>query len=148
MRTTEPIDATLARIETGETMTREALLALAESPDILAAGMLADAQRRLVHGRRVTYLRLAERDVAATGAPPIEPAAGELRLTGSAATLDDAVESIAVARAQVSDRTLSALSWADVVRLADHHGQTVGAVLEALRAAGLDALGEVAIDGV
>lgn len=148
MRTTETIDAALERIEAGQTLTREAVLALADSPDILAAGMLADAQKRAIHGGRVTYLRLAERDIAVSDAPAIEPSAGELRLTGAPATLDDAVASIASARAHAPDHALSAFSWSDVVRLADRHGQHVESVLRALRAPGLDALGEIAIDGV
>lgn len=148
MRPTETIDETLERIEAGEALTREALLGLADAPDILAAGMLADAQKRTIHGGRVTYLRLAERDVALSDAVPVEPAAGELRLTGAPATLEDAVASIAMARAHAPDLTLSGFSWSDVVRLADHRAERVESVLRALRASGLDALGEIAIDGV
>ena len=148
MKSTDAIDAALERIEAGEALTQEALRDLAESPDILTAGMLADAQKRVAHGRRVTYLRLAERDLADVTTPAVEPAAGELRLTGSPSTIDDAVRAIEAARVQVGDRTLSAFSWSDVVRLAGQHGQPIELVLRALRAGGLDALGEVAIDGV
>jgi hypothetical protein len=147
MKTTDAIDAALERIEAGEPLPREALGDLAASPDILAAGMLADAQKRVAHGRQVTYLRLAERDVAGTAAE-IEPAAGELRLTGSPATVDDAVAAIESARALVGERTLSGFSWSDVVRLAGLQGQPIEVVLKTLRAGGLDALGEIAIDEV
>jgi len=146
--TTDIIDAALERIGSGEALTQEVLRDLANSPDILAAGMLADAQKRAVHGRQVTYLRLAEHDIAGGTTPAVEPAAGELRLTGSPATLDDAVAAIESARVQAADRTLSAFSWSDVVRLAGRHRQPVESVLRALRAGGLDALGDVAIDGV
>jgi aminodeoxyfutalosine synthase len=109
---------------------------------------LADAQKRALHGRQVTYLRLAAREIGGGTTVAVEPAAGELRLTGSPSSIDDAVAAIESARVQVADRTLSAFSWSDVVRLAGQHGQPIEFVLRALRAGGLDALGEVAIDGV
>ena len=63
------VDKALERIEAGATLTRAELLELADSPDILAAGMLADAQRRVRHGSTVTYLRVATCAVDAAGLP-------------------------------------------------------------------------------
>jgi hypothetical protein len=146
--TTLPVDKALERIESGAALTREELLALADSPDILAAGMLADAQRRLRHGSSVTYLRVASCAFDALATPPATAAGGsELRLTGAPASLQQALEGITTARAMAGGRMLAALAWADVLRYAEAE-DGVDAVLRQLRQGGLDALAEVALDGI
>jgi aminodeoxyfutalosine synthase len=141
------VDKALEQIEAGATLTREELLELADSPDILAVGMLADAQRRVRHGSVVTYLRVATCAFGALASPPPEAAGGgELRLTAPPPSLPQALQALGTARALAGSRTLAALTWADVVRYAES-GVGVDNVLRGLHGAGLDALAEVALDG-
>jgi aminodeoxyfutalosine synthase len=148
MNTTLPVDKALERIESGATLGRQETLALAGSPDILAAGMLADAQRRLRYGSSVTYLRVATCAFDALAAPPASATGGnELRLTGAPASLREALEGVRVARTLAGARTLAALTWADIVRYGDAPGG-VEAVLRQLRQGGLDAVAEAALDGI
>jgi len=148
MNATFPVDQALERIESGAVLTHAEVLALADSPDILAAGMLADAQRRRRHGSSVTYLRVASCGFDALATPgPAAAGGSELRLTGAPASLAQALEGLGTARVLAGARTLAALTWADVMRYAEADAG-VDAVLRRLRACGLDALAEVALDGV
>ena len=54
-----PFDQYLDHIVAGGDLEASVVEALASSPDILPAGMLADALKRRLHGSRVTYLRVA-----------------------------------------------------------------------------------------
>ena len=148
MNTTLPVDKALERIESGANLTRDEVLALADSSDILAAGMLADAQRRQRHGSSVTYLRVATCGFEALATPPATATGGnELRLIGAPASLQQAVDAVSLARVLAGERTLAAFTWADVARYAGAEGD-VDAVLRRLRRGGLDALAEVALDGI
>ena len=138
------VDQALERIQGGAALDSRTLSELAASSDILASGTLADALRRRVHGATTTYLRV---HTIEPGNDEVVPAtAGEVRLSGSPSTLEDAVARVAAARARAGAVCLSGFSWADVTRLAE--GSDAGAVLAAWRAAGLDALAEVAVDTV
>jgi len=120
---------------------------LADSPDILLLGMLADAARRRRHQDRATFLRVAVCPWDNLPGNGIPPAAREVRLSGTPSSATAAVEAVARARALAGDRTVSAFSWLDLVTLS---GQASGMprLLADLRAAGLDALVEVPLDGV
>ncbi len=135
----------MERVTAGERLLGEALVALAAAPDILPLGMLADVARRRAHGGDVTYLRVVSWDLAA---PPAEvpAAAREVRLTGEPATLDAAVAAVAAARQLAGERAVAGFAWTDVVRLGTAAGG-VATVLAALRAAGLDAIARVPLDG-
>ena len=53
------VDALLERAAAGEPLEPGDRIALAESPDILALGMLADVVKRRRHGAGVTFVRVA-----------------------------------------------------------------------------------------
>jgi aminodeoxyfutalosine synthase len=76
----------------------------------------------------------------------VPPSAREIRITGAPATLDVAVTAVTTARRVAGARAVSAFAWADVLRLAS--GSSVPRVLEALRAAGLDAIAELPLDTI
>ena len=69
------------RINRGDRLSPEEIRELAETPDILSLGMLADTMRRKMHGTRATFVRVADVafDVVDASVPP---AAREVRLTG------------------------------------------------------------------
>ncbi len=149
MTTSSTFDRQLARVGAGEPLSADEVGGLAASPDILALGMLADALRRRLHDRRVTYVRVAPCGFDASFAAMVPPSAREIRITGSPETLDAAARAVASAKAVAGARTVSGDSWADVERVAaDDSRGAVAYVLDQLRAAGLDALAELSLDAV
>jgi aminodeoxyfutalosine synthase len=148
MNTTLSVDKALEQIAAGGMLTRAEVHELASTPDILAAGVLADALRRRRHGASVTFVRVAVCPFGELAAPGPSAAGGaELRVTGAPGSWREALDALDAARALAGSRVLAALTWADVVRYAEHAGG-VEPVLHELRAHGLDALAEVALDGV
>ena len=139
-------DALLERVSAGERLEATELTQLAETPDILQLGMLADTVRRRIHGAQVTYVRVAlcPFDKPFTDAVPL--AAREIRVTGTPDSLEVAATAVETARAVAGQRTVSAFSWLDVERLAAGASQPTSAVLERLRSAGLDTIAELPLD--
>src|SRR2546426_1439649 len=135
------------RIAAGERLQREDIEQLAATHDILAVGMLADQARRLVHGTRVTFVRVASCpfDRLLTEIPP---AASEVRLTGTPESLDAAIKAVQTVKAIAADRVVSGFSLADLVPLAERDGLTLRAALERLRGAGLERVAECPLDCV
>jgi aminodeoxyfutalosine synthase len=132
---------------------REALSAveiqeLATTPDILPLGMLADTVRRRRHGARTTFLRVAMCPLDSQFTDTVPSRAQEIRLTGAPDHVADAVSAISRARSAGDGRTVSALSWSDIERLASGSNERAGDVLKALREAGLDSLVELPLDRV
>lgn len=133
-----------ARVTAGGVLTEDELREAAASPDILALGMLADAARRAMRGRVVTYLRVATVEPDGAPDPAALSAAGEVRLTGAYPGRSAAEAQLAGARPQVTGgRSLVAWSLADIEAAAE--GPLAG-VLRGLTAAGLDAVAEVPVD--
>ena len=76
-----PFDQYLDRITGGGDLEPAAVEALAASPDILPAGMLADALKRRLHGSTVTFLRVAICPFDRSFADGVPPAAREVRIS-------------------------------------------------------------------
>src|SRR6187399_3360671 len=112
-------DQHLERIEAGDCLPAESVRELAKAPDILPLGMLADAWRRRLHGPKATYVRVALCPFDGSLADAVPVAAREVRIAGHPASLDAAVSAVQAARAVAGARTVSALSWSDVVRYAE-----------------------------
>jgi aminodeoxyfutalosine synthase len=143
MSTSISRDLLMERVAAGEWLSADDIHDLAATPDILSIGMLADVLRRRLHSSRTTFLRVAE---CALDAPAVDPAqlkAQEIRITGSPAQLSDALRAVEVVKSK-GDRTVSGFTWADVDRLS---GGNLPATLKQLRAAGLDSLSVLPLDG-
>jgi 2-iminoacetate synthase ThiH len=134
------------RARGGERLTAAEIEEL-DSVDVLSLGMLADEVRRARVGDTVTYLRVL--DVAGGGlvagtltVPP--SSCGEVRVATPADTLAATVEDVRLARATVgSGMRLTGFSLAD---LALRPWGPLRETLEALKAAGLDAITEAPVD--
>ena len=140
------LDTLTARVSAGESLSLDELRRLAESPDILQIGMLADAVRRRINKTTVSFVRVAlveiDKPISAEAVPDT---AGEARLVGSPATLGVALANLASVKAVARLRAVSGFSWADVERWAGaEDGQAQ--VLARLRAAGLECLAEMPFD--
>lgn len=124
----------------------QALTSLAATHDIISVGMLADDARRRHHGQTTTFVRVA--DVPAdAGAPVSVPAAaGEVRIVGTPASRAAAVERVRQVAAVACGVALSAYSLSDLEQLATRENITLRALLEELRAAGLELVAEAPVD--
>ncbi len=132
------------KLAAGERLTAGDIEQLAATHDVLTLGMLADEQRRRVHGTRVTFVRVACCAYDKPIAEMVPPAAREVRLTGAPPSLDVALTAVHAAKSVAGDRAVSGFSLVDLQALA--HGQSLTAVLQKLRDAGLMSLGEVPVD--
>ena len=142
--TAATFDTLLERIEAGETLSASEIHELAHTPDILSLGVLADGHRRRLHGTRVTFVRVAESPFDRAFSDGAPPSAGELRITGSPPNLAAAVSAVQAVRAVGQGRPISGFSWADAERWSSESPHA----LAELRAAGLDAVAHVPIDGL
>lgn len=100
--------------------------------------MRADERRRARHGSIVTFVRVAEVPIAGEDDVVVPPAAGEVRIVGTPVTRAQAVARVAAVAAAVAGRPLSGFSLADLEALSLHERVTLRALLEELRAAGLE----------
>jgi aminodeoxyfutalosine synthase len=127
-------------------LTDAELTTLAGTHDIISLGIRADDLRRQRHGAKTTFVRVA--DVAASlGAPVALPAAaGEVRIVGVAPSRAAAVERVREVAAAAAGAVVSAFSLDDLEQLSARESITLRALLEELRAAGLELVAEAPID--
>ncbi|HMB82119.1 MAG TPA: hypothetical protein VKI43_18715 [Vicinamibacterales bacterium] len=122
------------------------LTSLATTHDIISLGMLADDLRRERHGVQTTFVRVATTS-ADPGAPVVRPpSAGELRIVGVPASRAAAVQRVREAAAAAAGAAVTGFSLADLEPLSAKDGVTLRALLEELRAAGLELVAEAPID--
>jgi aminodeoxyfutalosine synthase len=121
--------------------------AILDSHDLIAIGARADEERRRRHGGRTTFARVLEihADAVPTALPSASDA-GEVRMTGTPASLEGAVESVTRGCALAHRTPLSAFNLADLWDLGGGAMDGFRDVLAALRRAGLRAIAEVPID--
>jgi CofH/MqnC C-terminal region len=139
------LDQQLEQIAAGQPLPPDAVRALAQGADILPLGMLADAMCRRLHQGTTTYARVATCPFDGSFADGTPVSARELRITGHPPSFEVAVTAVRAARAVAGGRTVSGLSWTDVLRFVDG-GIPAMRVLRALRDAGLDAFAELPLD--
>jgi aminodeoxyfutalosine synthase len=122
------------------------LSSLAQTHDIISIGVVADELRRRLHGTKTTFVRVAT--VAAdVGAPIFRPAAaGELRIVGVPVSRAAAVQRVGEVAAAARGAAVTAFSLADLEPLSAREGVTLRALLEELRAAGLELVAEAPVD--
>jgi aminodeoxyfutalosine synthase len=122
------------------------LSSLASSFDIISIGMRADEARRARHGARTTFVRVAGVDAAPGAAIEVPPAAGELRILGTPSSRAAAVQRVAEVAPRAGAVPLSGFSLADLEELSGRERVTLRALLEELRAAGLELVAEAPYD--
>ena len=122
------------------------LTTLAASHDIISIGMLADDVRRGRHGTKTTFLRVADVPAESGAADSWPAAAGELRIVGVPASRAAAIERIRQVVAAANGAAVSGFSLADLEQLAAVDGVTLRALLEEMRAAGLELVAEAQFD--
>jgi aminodeoxyfutalosine synthase len=119
---------------------------LANSHDIISIGVLADELRRQRHGAKTTFVRVAI-VAAEVGAPIARPrSTGELRIAGAPVSRAAAVERVREVVAVAAGAPITGFSLADLESLSAREGVTLRALLEELRAAGLELVAEAPVD--
>ena len=134
------LDAVALRVERGEGLAPGEAAAVAASHDLIAVSVLADEVRRRIHADAATFCRVWEVHVEAV--PPSAPeglSAGEVRIVGTAASLEAACAAVASARRVAGSACLAGLSLADAVLEAPD-------AFARLAEAGLDAIAELPVD--
>jgi aminodeoxyfutalosine synthase len=127
-------------------VTEADLISLAGSYDILSIGTLADDQRRQRHGQETTFLRVADVGADLGSVPAIPSAAGEVRIVGVAGSSSAAAARVREVAAASPRIPVSGFSLADLEQLAGRERITLRALLEELRAAGLELVAEAPLD--
>jgi aminodeoxyfutalosine synthase len=122
------------------------IASLAATHDILHLGMLADEARRAKHGARTTFVRVADVPAAPGTEIVVPPSAGEIRIIGSPSNLAAAIARVRDVAARANRTALSGFSLADLERLAAREQTTLRALLEELRAAGLELVAAAPFD--
>lgn len=125
------------------------LSTLSKTADVITLGMRADEVRRTLHGVRTTFVRVAEVPVDSPDGSPL-PAfpegAGEIRIVGAPASRAAAVARVRDVSARAHGVPVSAFLLNDLEQLAASDGVTLRALLEELRAAGLELVAEGPFD--
>jgi aminodeoxyfutalosine synthase len=136
----------LASRAAGRQLTDAEISALVASPDIITLGVMADEVRQGRHGKQSTFLRVAQvpADVGTTA--PCPSTAGEIRIVGNPASQKAAVDRVREVVARANGIPVAGFSLEGLERLAATERVTLRSVLEALRAAGLESVGEAPID--
>jgi aminodeoxyfutalosine synthase len=128
------------------TIADQDLTSLAASHDIISIGILADEARRARHGTRTTYVRVADVPADLDSPITVPAAAGELRIVGVPATRAAAVDRVRRVVEAAGGVAVSGFSLADLEQLSARESVTLRALLEELRAVGLELVAEAPID--
>ena len=128
------------------TVSPATLTTLAASHDIISLGIAADEARRLRHGVKTTFVRVANVDATPGAAVSIPPRAGEIRIVGTPVSKSAALQRVNEVFAVTAGRPLSGYSLADLEELAGREHVTLRALLEELSASGLELVAEAPFD--
>jgi aminodeoxyfutalosine synthase len=132
-----------------ESLTHAEAAALVGSHDLLAIGVRADDVRRRMHGARTTFLRVLEVHVdAPPSSLPAKLSAGEIRIVGRPASLDAAAAAVRAVAGFAKGIPVTGFALDEIQSLATAARRPLSEICRALRAAGLDAVAEVAIDAL
>jgi aminodeoxyfutalosine synthase len=122
------------------------LAGLAATHDIISVGMRADDVRRRHHGRTTTFVRVADVAADVGAAISLPAAAGEVRIVGAPPSRAAAVERVRQVAQAARGIPVSGYSLGDLEQLAVVEAGTLRALLEELRAAGLELVAEAPVD--
>jgi aminodeoxyfutalosine synthase len=137
------IDGLSAKVEAGEPLSDADVDALADSRDIIAIGMLANAFRRKIHGSTVTFVRVCDLNLPKEGWPSQVPrSAGEVRIFQTPPSLEGAVRVVEDVCELAEGVPVSAFCLFELSKFIE--GLPV--VLPALKKAGLELITQAPID--
>lgn len=122
------------------------LTALAASQDIISLGVAADEERRRRHGSTTTFLRVVDVTAGPGDAVDVPEGAGEIRIVGKPASSAAATARVAEVAAKAAGKPVSGFALTDLEALAADEHMPLRALLESLKAAGLELVAEASFD--
>jgi aminodeoxyfutalosine synthase len=138
------VDDVEALVAAGTPLSRSQVAVLLASADLITVGLLGETARRATTGDRVTYGRVC---VVAAEAVPAGPGdAGEVRVTGAPASVEQARALAREAVRLAAGTPVTAFSLADLTALAGGDRIALADLAGALHEAGLDAVAEAPVD--
>jgi aminodeoxyfutalosine synthase len=143
---TPSVSAFESIVAAGTPFTRAQAESLLADPDLVSVGMLGEQARTAGSGNRVAYGRVLLIDDPAQ-AKGVENA-GEIRLVGAPASVEEALARVAAAAVVANGRSLTGFSLAALLNLAGGDHLALSEIAGLLRRAGLDAVGELPLDQV
>lgn len=144
---TSTLEAIAGKITAGGRLAQSDAQALMAEPDLVGLGMLAEDARRVRHGDRVTFLRVAHLSVSdAVGSPSVPGVAGEVRLEGTLSSVDEAAAALRAATRCAGSAPVAAFSLTQLSDLARGAGIPLADCLSRLREAGLERVAEASLD--
>ena len=146
MPTINRLDELADKLDAGAACSREDAALLLSSHDLVRIGVLGEAARRRVTGNDVSFGRVCVID--GPELPATKGAAGEVRLSGIPASVDEARTRVRTAVAFADGVVLTGYSLADLAELAGHDHLVLAELARALRADGLHAVAETPIDRI
>jgi hypothetical protein len=142
----DQLDDLARKAEAGTAFTREDADRLAACRDLVAVGTLGEAGRRRASGDVVTFGRVCT--IAGGVVPDTCGEAGEVRVTGSPASLDEAAAWVRAAVALAGMVPVTALSLPDLWERAGQSAAGLAAAAARLHGEGLTGIAEAPVDGL
>ncbi|HVW03409.1 MAG TPA: hypothetical protein VHB78_00305 [Vicinamibacterales bacterium] len=131
------------KVAAGKALTSAEAARVMACPDLVSVGVLGESARRKAAGDTITFARVC----AIAPAQDVEIGdAGEIRLTGAPASIDEARARVRAAAARADGRTLTAFSLADLLSSCGGDLTALAEAAKALRADGLEAVAETPVD--
>ena len=132
------------KVVAGQAFTRADAERVRGCSDLLTVGMLGDMGRKALHGDRVTFVRVREVGAAQDSASGGD--AGEVRLVGAVASIDDALARVRETARWTQGVPLTGFSLRDLVHLVGGDHMALVELARALKHEGLEAVAEVPLD--
>ncbi len=132
------------RAASGQPFSTDDAARVLSSPDLTGVGHLGELARKHASGDVITFSRVVE--VFEGTFPSTAGDAGEVRLTGSAAKVDEAEDVVKRGRAFAGDIPLTGFSAAELFETCGRRVDALESCARRLRDAGLDAVAECPID--
>ena len=134
-------------METVSVITIEEAQNILADRNVVAVGARGDEERRRRHGAKTTFVRVLEIHTdAVPGAIPAGAGVGEVRITGTPASVAAAIASAKQARGIAGDIPVTGFSLADLLELSGGGVASLTDLSARLAAAGLAAVAETSID--
>jgi hypothetical protein len=128
----------------GVAFTREDVDRVVAFPDLVSVGVLGAMARRAAHGGRVTYGRVA---VVASGFAPSERGqAGEVRLTGTPSSPQEAIAWTRAAVEFAGGVLVTGFSLSELAAIAGNDHIALAELATALHASGLEGIASIPVD--
>ncbi len=144
MKTAHVLGDLELRVAAGERLSRADVERVFQCPDLVSVGVVGERARLAVTGNRVTFGRVIHVDAA--GAVDAHGDAGEVRLVGAPATVDDARTRVRAGAALAAGRLLTGFALADLAVLCGNDSGRLTELARILAGDGLTAVAEVELD--